>query len=47
MTPIRDFGTASITPFESNLETQKELDLPTTFQTLPPPTPNGRNRADN
>ncbi|MBB5720499.1 putative lipoprotein [Loktanella ponticola] len=46
-TPIRDFGSVTITPFESNLETQKELDLPATFQTLPQPTPGGRNRADN
>ena len=46
MTPIRDFGVASITATESSLKTQKELVLPATFQSLPRPTPGGTNRAD-
>ncbi|MCK0120326.1 DUF3035 domain-containing protein [Loktanella sp. F6476L] len=46
-TPIRDFGTVTITPVENNLEIAKELALPPTLQTLPQPTPGGVNRADN
>lgn len=45
-TPIRDFGTVSITSVERDLEVQRELSLPGSFQSLPQPTPGGRNRAD-
>jgi hypothetical protein len=46
MTPIRDFGAATITPVENDLVTKRELGLPATFQSLPRPTPGGSNRAD-
>lgn len=46
-TPIRDFGSVTITQFENDLAIADELELPPTFQTLPQPTPNGVNRADN
>ena len=43
-TPIRDFGTATITDIERDVVTQNELTLPPTFNTLP--VPGGFNRAD-
>lgn len=43
-TPIRDFGTATISEVERNVVTQNELTLPTSFNTLP--IPGGVNRAD-
>ena len=46
-TPIRDFGTVSVSQFENDLVTQQELIIPQTLQTLPQPTPGGSNRADN
>lgn len=46
-TPIRDFGTVSVSQFENDLETQQELVLPSSFQNLPQPTPGGSNLADN
>jgi hypothetical protein len=47
MTPIRDFGSVSITPVENGLVTQSPLELPTTIQSLPAPTLGSVNRADN
>jgi hypothetical protein len=47
VTPIRDFGSVAITQVENDLDIAKELDLPATLQTLPQPTPGGRNLADN
>lgn len=44
--PIRDFGTATISTYERDVVTQKELQLPPSFATLPPPIPGGPNRAD-
>lgn len=44
--PIRDFGTATISNFERDVVIHKELTLPPTFNTLPPPTPGARNLAD-
>lgn len=46
-TPIRDFGTVSISAVENDLQTQQELALPPSLQTLPQPAPGRRNRADN
>lgn len=42
--PIRDFGAANISTYERDVVTQRELVMPNTFGTLPPP--GGRNRAD-
>jgi len=44
---LTDFGKVSISAVENNLESQRPLALPPSFQTLPQPTPGGRNRADN
>lgn len=44
--PIRDFGSATISEFERDVVTQKELSLPPTFSTLPQPVLGAANRAD-
>jgi len=44
--PIRDFGSATISQFERDVVSQKELSLPPTFGALPQPVLGTPNRAD-